>query len=503
MAGTPAHVSFTTTKKRVNSTAEVVMGEPLNCFLKDLVSIITPTLYIHLEHNSPSYVEVFKYNYMYIEEFSRYYFITDIISESSKLVLISGQIDVLGTYREEILNTKAFIQYSAVLSNPLLHDTRIHVERKGHMQVSDVLAFDFVNTGGCYIVTFGSEGGVSQSAVMTELDMRNLGAKLWGTSAVEKLKDNLLNPISLISSCVWIPITPDKVRSGTTFDFKVADETIMSGLSKAKEVVEGNITYNFAHLMPWEAYNRQTGEYSYGTYLNIEPYTQVKILLPGVGVVQLPLDQIMGTAHEPDYNIEIMYNFSPITGEIQYELRKLSGFAGSSFYKMPLLLVHGSLGTSISISSSATNVAGALSSGINTVVSTGVSAVGAALTGSPYMALAGARQMITGTADTVLQANTTQNSLSGYMGGFESAYFNQWIVFILEWYNPSDTAQNYDETIGLPYFKASLIKDHIGGVIKCTGAWVEAEGATQTEQQMIAQYVNSSANFIYGGLIVE
>lgn len=503
MAGSPANVSFATTDKRVNSTAEVVTGESLKCFLKDPVSIITPTLYIHLEHNSPSYAEVFKWNYMYIEEFGRYYFITDIVSESSKLVLVYGQVDVLGTYREQILNTKAFIQYSSAKSNPLLHDTRIHVERKGHMRVTDVLAFDFINSGGCYIVTFGSQGGVSQSAVMTELDMRNLGSKLWGTDAVTKLKDNLLNPITLISSCVWIPISPDKVRSGQTFDFKVADETIMSGLSKAKDVVEGNITYNFAHLMPWEAYNRETGEYSYGTYLNVEPYTQVKLVLPGAGVVQLPLDQIMGNAHEPDYNIEIIYNFSPVTGDIMYEIRKLSGFSGSSFYKMPLLMVHGSLGTPISISSSATNVAGALSSGVNTIVSTGVSALGAALTGSPFMAMSAARSMINGTMDTVLQANSTQNSLSGYMGGFESAYFNQWIVFILEWYQPSDVAQNYEETIGLPYFKASLIKEHMGGVIKCTGAWVEAEGATQTEQQMIAQYVNSSANFIYGGLLVE
>lgn len=503
MAGTPAHVSFVTTDKRVNSTAVVVMGDTINCFIKEPTSLLTPTILLHLEHNSPSYTEVFKWNYMYIEEFGRYYFITNIVSESSKLVWISGTVDVLATYRDEILDTKAFVQYSAKLSNPLLHDPRIHVERKGHMRVTDVMAFDFISSDGCYIMTFGSESGISQSAVLTELDLRRLGSKLWGSSFVEQMKENLLNPLDLISSCVWIPVPATKASGAGTIDFSVNGETILSGLPKAKETIEGNITYNFAHLMPWEAYNRVTQEYSYGTYLNTEPFTQVKCLLPGVGIVQLPLDQIMGGAKEGDYNIEFMYKLSPTTGGISYEIRKLSGYEGSSFYKLPLIMAQGALGVSIQLSSSASNMAGALASGLKTVVSTGVSAVGAALTGSPFLALHAASNLLSGTAETVLQANSVQNSVSGYMGGFENAYFNQWIVFILEFYDPSDIAQNYDECIGAPYFKSSLIKEHMGGVIKCTGAWVKAKGATEPEQQQIAQLVSSSANFIFGGLIVE
>lgn len=51
------------------------------------------------------------YNYMYIADFDKYYFITNIISVRTGLWLISASIDVLESYKNEIL------QLNVILSN--------------------------------------------------------------------------------------------------------------------------------------------------------------------------------------------------------------------------------------------------------------------------------------------------------------------------------------------------------------------------------------------------
>lgn len=49
------------------------------------------------------------YNYFYIEEFKRYYFITDMIAETGGAARIKGSIDVLYTYRETLNLTEVLI----------------------------------------------------------------------------------------------------------------------------------------------------------------------------------------------------------------------------------------------------------------------------------------------------------------------------------------------------------------------------------------------------------
>lgn len=497
MAGTPAHVSFATTDKRVNSTKLVDMSETLNCFLKEPTSLITPTILIHLEHNSPDYAEVFHWNYMYIEEFGRYYFITNIVSESSKLVYISGTVDVLATYRESVLNTRAFIQYSATKGNSMLHDQRLHVERNGHTKLVTPEEFNIMSNTGAYLVTIGSESGISETVVLDESGMQALGSILWNNTLLGDLETNMLSPLQLISSCVWVPIKPNELKSGQTTSFKVKGHTYYEGLDKAKKTISGDTYVQLTTIIPWKFTTYQPPIIEdYSTYLNIEPFTQLKSMLPGVGIVQLPLDQIMGNGNQSDYdNIKVHYEISGTTGEISYEIKKTSGYTGSSQYDLPLIMAQGSLGVPIQLSSSATNQAGALASAAKAAISAGV----ASWTGSIKAGVSAINEGI----ESVLQANSVQNSIAGYMGGFENAYYNKEIVFILEYYNPSDFASNYRDTIGLPYFRADEISEHMGGVIKCTGAWVQAEGATEPENQQIAQLVNSSANFIFGGLIVE
>ena len=54
-------------------------------------------------------VDLNPYNYMYIAEFDKYYFITNIISVRTGLWLVSASIDVLESYKNEILQLNVIL----------------------------------------------------------------------------------------------------------------------------------------------------------------------------------------------------------------------------------------------------------------------------------------------------------------------------------------------------------------------------------------------------------
>lgn len=75
----------------------------LDGVLRAPTSIINPV--ITLEYANPV-----GFNYIYIQEFARYYFINGISIESDKLIVISCHVDVLMTYASAIHNFDAVVK---------------------------------------------------------------------------------------------------------------------------------------------------------------------------------------------------------------------------------------------------------------------------------------------------------------------------------------------------------------------------------------------------------
>lgn len=73
-----------------------------DCALKDMSSFIT--LSIDLKYN-----QIIDFNYVYIPEFQRYYFINDIETLRNNVYRINLQIDVLTSYKDTILNSNLHI----------------------------------------------------------------------------------------------------------------------------------------------------------------------------------------------------------------------------------------------------------------------------------------------------------------------------------------------------------------------------------------------------------
>ena len=89
--------------------------------LKDTTSILNPVLIIRTSD------PVYNYNYLYIQEFNRYYFINDIKSVNNNVWEISAHIDVLETYKTAILANEAVIRRQDKLFNLYLDDPEFHV----------------------------------------------------------------------------------------------------------------------------------------------------------------------------------------------------------------------------------------------------------------------------------------------------------------------------------------------------------------------------------------
>ena len=112
-------VGFTTSSKRENSTKRLYMTESHYCTFKNGCSLLNPTLLLELETSTfPAYT-AFK-----IE--NRYYNVRDIRSVRNNLFEIDGKIDVLATFKANILATTAYVIYDST-SNSELPDNRLPI----------------------------------------------------------------------------------------------------------------------------------------------------------------------------------------------------------------------------------------------------------------------------------------------------------------------------------------------------------------------------------------
>lgn len=111
-------------------------GMEFTCDLKADTSILKPTLVLQAASNLSGF------NYMYIPDFNRYYFIDDIVSKNNVIWEVSGHVDVLETYKQGILSNTAVLKRQQNKYNTYLNDERWPV-----YTYDDVITFKFTNSG--------------------------------------------------------------------------------------------------------------------------------------------------------------------------------------------------------------------------------------------------------------------------------------------------------------------------------------------------------------------
>lgn len=97
---------------------------------RENVSVLDPVVVVESANNLSTC------NYAYIAEFSRYYYIKDVIILSATLYELHLHVDVLYTYSSEIIAAPCIVSKSANTFNMYLNDTNYKCYQNNHVLIN-------------------------------------------------------------------------------------------------------------------------------------------------------------------------------------------------------------------------------------------------------------------------------------------------------------------------------------------------------------------------------
>lgn len=125
-----------------------------NCVLKDNTSVENPVILVRNTANISSY------NYMYIPDFHRYYYIEEIVSVQNGLWELHGHVDVLQTYGNAIKGLTATCKRQENLFNMYLDDPEFKTYNEAQIVTKIFTGGNGLSKKMNYIlVVAGAEGG--------------------------------------------------------------------------------------------------------------------------------------------------------------------------------------------------------------------------------------------------------------------------------------------------------------------------------------------------------
>nr|DAS19747.1 MAG TPA: hypothetical protein [Caudoviricetes sp.] len=253
---------YNVTKKR-NSTYIPTQYTMKEVILKHDVSIINPVL--ALQENYDGYVD---FNYFYIPKFKRYYYITN-VDFSNNIAYISGSVDVLASYRVDILNSTQYIIRSQSYWNGNILDSLYPTDSKPMYKTVDFTS-PFMTSAykeqGSYIigkVEKGANFGALKYSVLNHASMVSLIDSLISkTDGFDEISKSIVNPLQYIKSCKYFPIphvSLFKEFSGNDYVWK----------------------YSMNITLPKHPQSAR------GEYLNYSPYTELYLNISPFGTIVL------------------------------------------------------------------------------------------------------------------------------------------------------------------------------------------------------------------------
>lgn len=485
------------------------------CLLKEPCSVIRPIFIVRLSNGFPNFKTSVQWNYCYVEEFERYYYISNETTTSALIWEIECIVDVLATFREEILNTWAWIQYS---SNENLRDHMLADPRCPMYSAQDVGEVHFnsevLNPGGCFVMMITSTNpvgytGFGTAYAFTMGEIRALADKLFtepddfgdgiveaAQAIVDAIRNYIYKPIDSIITCRWLPIDITQISKGTVQLKAGKLETNVT----VYEVVSPPVIYEDFEFILYQpgvtagtpggvfAHEAEVnGKYTCRVYNNFEPYTEMFGIFPGVGMFQIPLAPFIGIDQEnaaPIPSMKVRMDIDCVSGSIKYNIKNTLGAT--------VMRVDGSLGINLPISAGNANIGGMFAGTAATIAG-----VAATATGGTAVTALGA---LGAALNTVRDSNLVQ--VAGRTSGdwTEQPYVGHYTLQ-MRYRRECEYPSNHMGTIGTPVFKQKRLGDY-PGFTSCVGAQVRCWG-TQEEIDMIQNFLNVGIGNNYGGFIVE
>ena len=185
------NVKFYQFQKRENSTAQPGVGVTATtyvCKLKDNCSIINPIIQIAKE-SAQAWSLLIGFNYAYIPDFNRYYFVRDIVMESNVICSISLEVDALASWKSQIGSASEYVLRSASSYDGDIVDNLYPTKGNTTLYLSDFSpsSSKFNTSDITYIIGILNNNdspkfGAVQYYVLTETQLGNLMKFLLGTN---------------------------------------------------------------------------------------------------------------------------------------------------------------------------------------------------------------------------------------------------------------------------------------------------------------------------------
>ena len=366
-------VNLYTLSKRDNSTKRPTgNGTEFSCIIKNGSGILHPTISLDLGKTSdPS-----QYNYAYIPNFDRYYFIEEWYFDRA-LWTASLKVDVLATYKTEIGNSNLYVMRCASEHDGNIIDT-LYPAKSGCTFASDTKSNPWTQ-GMTYVV-----GVISQSATCGSQTHYGLlrsaftGLCQWLLSDVVtedngfslddctlELQRSLVEPLQFIKTCVLLPVPIGDTHgtAGATVNvYGWASNTTGKVLTENDAIVK---TYSFT-------IQKHPDTASRGNYVNSAPFTAITLTIPPFGTF--------------DIDTSVTCNASTVTATIRIDQITGKGTLTVTCNGIVLNRIEAQIGIPISMSSvsrdylgTASNVGGSIGDFVSGDVVGGLTGIGNAL----------------------------------------------------------------------------------------------------------------------------
>lgn len=457
--------SFT---KRKNSTKLPTGGTTYTGTLKDNTSVVAPSITF-------SFSSFPAYNYAYIQEFARYYWITDKTQISNNIWVLSFKVDVLASYKTEIGSSSKYVIRSASAYNGTIVDMKYPTTAEVEYKKQTISPFNsYIGVLGTYVVGVVEAGagiGAVSYYALNEMQMNQLrsvlmtGQNYFGSITDPDIQNFAIlmgNPMQYIKSCRYYPLT--NVASSQQTNMVLGNTTIpnMTLLYNTTISDEKGIILN-TH-----------SEYaSRGDYTNYEPFTMRFLYWPPIGLVHLPSSMFVGRTQ---LKCKLELDMTSGIGRLIVETDSLAPMVQSIVYESNFVL-----GFDVPLAQMVTGDPTKIISGTTNALSAGLSAFTGNITGM----ISGA----TGAIMDFISANIPQ--MTGYLAGTGSRLPVGSLLLLECFYGIAD--QDVAEA-GRPLMATRTLST-LSGYILCADGEVETDG---TEPE-----ITELESFLTGGFYYE
>lgn len=465
-------------QKRHNSTRRPSGGSvPFNGTLREGSSLITPTIAFEFASNASPMSNSWDlhFNYAYVAKFARYYWITDWTYDGG-LWHAAMKVDVLATYRPQILAASAFVAYDestnidlidsrlSMLSAPVIEQETGNFSKLGQGTGGGgavvVLCTGRDSTAG-FVMT---PAQISQlmnnivswaSATFAESSMDqyypdpndSLGEQFWTVykgycSWLKRVVVNLVSngdAASNLRAAVQLPVVVEDVP-GTSQQIVLGQyETAVY----AKKI-SNRILYDQCQVaIRWR----------YSDWRCNEPYTEIFLYIPYVGNIKMPNSALIGQTHLRVYaNVDLLSGDAVFRVYVEPADKLIASYTSNIGASYPIGA------SNISPAQTVTGIAGAV----------GAIAAGAAKGGAAG-AVIGSVGAITG----IMAANTPQSSSIGGGGGGASQGLSGTCICTVISHNtdPAPGDPNAEAIMGTPTMRVKSL-GNVEGYLETRGAAV-------------------------------